>query len=262
MNKITIDNKDINIDIDDSLLISFDDESKFLDVTSVKIKVLKDTTLIIDSCDSDIKLDFCFNILDAVSLELFEVKNRGEYKYQFKYYLDKNSKLCVQKLHDVSKIKEMNMVNLNGENAEINFILKTVCKDKEKYNFMVYHNAKKTISNIVNNGVNILDGELEFNVSSFIPKGIKKCETSQKNRIVNLVKKKCTIKPNLFIDEEDVCANHSAYIGNFSYDELFYLMSRGICKNDAINLLIKGFLIKDVFYDNDFISHMIDRYWG
>lgn len=261
MNKIVITHEDIKFLNDDSLLIDIDTESKFLNVTSVKIKVVSDTDLIIESHDSDIKLDFCFNILDGVSFNLFEIKDGGEYKYQFKYYLEKNSKLNVQKISDVYKIKEMNMINLNGDGALVNFYLKTVCKKKEKYNFLVYHNAKKTISNIINNGVNILDGELEFNVSSFVPKGIKGCDASQKNRIVNLTNEKCTIKPNLFIDEEDVSANHSAYIGNFSYDEFFYLMSRGIDENSAMKLLIKGFLMKDIF-NSEFLDEVINKYWG
>lgn len=263
MNKIKIVGKDIEVTNDsDFLSIDINSESKFLNVISIKIKVIKDTDLIIESLTSDVKIDFCFNVLEGVSFNLFEIKNDGDYKYQYKYYLEKDSKLNIQKINDVNKIKEMNMINLNGEKAEVNFYLKTVCKKKEKYNFLVYHNAKKTVSNIVNNGVNILDGELEFNVSSFIPKGIKKCDASQSNRIINLVKKKCTIKPNLFIDEEDVSAEHSAYIGNFSYDDIFYLMSRGIDKSSAVNLLIKGFLMNGITFDNEFISNMLNKYWG
>ena len=53
-----------------------------------------------------------------------------------------------------------------------------------------------------------------------------------------MTENKCIIKPNLFIDEEDVVANHSALIGTFSSDEIFYLMSRGISKEESFNLLL------------------------
>ena len=44
------------------------------------------------------------------------------------------------------------------------------------------------------------------------------------------------------IDEEDATANHEATIGKIGEDELFYLQSRGIPENEALNLLVMGFL--------------------
>jgi Fe-S cluster assembly protein SufD len=64
-------------------------------------------------------------------------------------------------------------------------------------------------------------------------------------RIINLTDNECIINPNLYIEDSDVVANHAAAIGKFSDEELFYLMSRGITYTDAINLLIKGFLVSD-----------------
>lgn len=55
-------------------------------------------------------------------------------------------------------------------------------------------------------------------------------------------KNNSVIKPNLFIDEYDVDAVHSATIGKFNKNEIFYLMTKGITKEESINLLIKGFL--------------------
>ena len=69
------------------------------------------------------------------------------------------------------------------------------------------------------------------------------------------------IKPNLFIDENDVVANHSALIGTFKDDEIFYLMSRGLDKKDAENLLTKGFLLKGVTYYKEVLENIINKYW-
>jgi hypothetical protein len=70
-------------------------------------------------------------------------------------------------------------------------------------------------------------------------------------------------KTYLFIDEYDCIANHSAHIGKFSDEEMFYLNSRGINDNDAIKLLITGFLTSNVDeYVKTKINDAILKYWG
>jgi Fe-S cluster assembly protein SufD len=49
-------------------------------------------------------------------------------------------------------------------------------------------------------------------------------------------------KPNLEVFADDVIASHGATISMLNDDELFYLVSRGISKNDAATLLKRGFL--------------------
>ena len=263
MNKIIVKNNDIILDSsDDSLVFSVSKKNKFLNVKNVNVKVKKDTEIVIECVDAvDIKLDICINILKGVHAKIYEYKNGGNYKYQYKYYLDGNSFLEVEKVIDASNVLENTLINLNGECSKVNFNLKTISKMHEKYNFLVYHNAKKTVSNIINNGVNIKDGVLEFNVSTFIFNGIKKCDASQSGRIINKTSNECVIKPNLFIDENDVVANHSALIGTFKDDEIFYLMSRGLDKREAENLLTKGFLLKGVTYYKEVLEDIINKYW-
>ena len=261
MNKIIVYGEDIKIENKNGIEVSIGEASKFLNVQSVKIKILEDTDIVIDASEVEIKLDFYINVLEGVKANIYEYKHDGEYKFQYKYYLEDNSYLNIEKINDGKKIKEMTVINLNGENAKVQFNLKTISKYEEKYNFLVYHNEKNTVSNIVNNGVNILDGTLEFNVSGFVSNGITGCDVNQKARIINLTGNNCVIKPNLFIDENDVIANHSALIGTFSTDEIFYLMSRGISKKESENLLTKGFLLKGITYYKDTLEEIINRYW-
>ena len=94
-----------------------------------------------------------------------------------------------------------------------------------------------------------------------MPNNIKKCEVNQDSRIINMTDNACIIKPNLFIDEEDVNANHSALIGTFSFEEVFYLMSRGINKKDADSLLTRGFLMKGINYYKEYLEGLINKYW-
>ena len=46
----------------------------------------------------------------------------------------------------------------------------------------------------------------------------------------------------MLIDSFEAEARHAAFIGNFKEKELFYLMSRGLSKKEASNLLINGLL--------------------
>lgn len=260
MNRLIITYDNICLYADDK--ISLKEETEFLSVKSLNIKVKESTDLIIEGDVKDIKLSITINVLKGVHLNIFELKKGDRYKIRYLYYLSKNSELNIQKINDVREINEEVIFNLNGENSKVDFNLKTISKNREKYNFLVYHNAKKTISNINNNGVNILDGSLEFNVSSFVPNGVIKCDASQSARIINETSNECIVKPNLFIDEEDVIANHSAYIGNFNEEELFYLMSRGIEEEEARRILCKGFLIKGITHHKDIFEKIIDKYWG
>ena len=106
-----------------------------------------------------------------------------------------------------------------------------------------------------------MDGVLEFNVSGFVSNRIKGCNINQKARIINLTENTCVVKPNLFIDEVDTVANHSAHIGTFKDEELFYLMSRGLDKENALKLLIKGFLLKGITNKDD-LENIVNKYWG
>jgi len=48
--------------------------------------------------------------------------------------------------------------------------------------------------------------------------------------------------PILLIDEDDVTAGHAASVGQVNPEQVYYLMSRGISRQDAERLIIYGFL--------------------
>ena len=69
------------------------------------------------------------------------------------------------------------------------------------------------------------------------------CETcANNNEIIIMGENNSEIYPNLYIDEFDASAHHAASIGKFNKDEIFYLLTKGIDYESAVNLLIKGFL--------------------
>ena len=49
-------------------------------------------------------------------------------------------------------------------------------------------------------------------------------------------------KPILLIDEFDCFANHGAAIGKISDENLFYMMSRGLTKDESVLLILQGMI--------------------
>jgi hypothetical protein len=266
MNKIVIVN-DIIVDkiIDDNIEIIMLEKNDIFNVNSFKIKVIKDTNLEIEYNNlEDSKIDVFVTVLENVNFNLFEYRNGCKAKIQYKYYLEENSVCNINKFYNADSIQELDIVNLNGINAKIDYCFKTISTGLEKYDLMIYHNYNNTTSNIINNGVNADEGSLVFNITSIVLNNKKNCIVNQNNRIINLGNNKCEINPNLLIEENDIEANHSALIGRFSDEEMFYLQSRGLNEKQTLNLLIKGFLINGLHIteeERSRLTQIIDNYW-
>lgn len=266
MNKLYIVNDKIDkSNLDGALEVEVEEFTDLFQVTKIHIRVLEDTTLFINYDNlkkNKITVDIDTN--PNTSLKLFETRHGAKSKVQYKYKLDEYSSIEVIKFYDCIKAREYDIVELNGTGSSFKQVLKTIATEHEKYDMVIYHNAKETISKIINQGISIDEGEIIFNVTGIVPSGKVRCDCNQENRIINLNDGKNKISPNLLIDEYDVEAEHAAYIGKFNDDELFYLQSRGINVDTAISLLTEGFLKS--YVDNneilDCINKSITKYWG
>lgn len=263
MNKIRILQDTIQLEEQDSALhIETTEPNSPFDVVKVKIVVENSTNLeIYQESKEESKLDIAFEILENVSLHVVEIYQSNQLKIKREYNLNEHSDVTVTKFYDCNLIKELNLIQLNGEYASINYHLKTIAKEKQRFDVVTYHNAAHTMSNIINHGVNIEEGSIDFQVTSIVYQGIKNCTLNQNNRIITMNEHKCNIEPILLIEENDVVANHSAHIGQFDEEQLFYLMSRGIERNKALQLLIKGFLMEAIPLIES-IQKIIEQYWG
>lgn len=259
MNRIIVVNNKIELEVDESLDITSFDRFELFDVKKMIVTVKKDTSLEIEYHSSSSKIDLEFVVPNNLHLELFELRHDDSLKAQYRYVIGKNAYLKTTKFYDCKKVKEVDIVELNGEHAMIDYCLKTISTEPQKYDLIVYHNDKNTISNIVNRGVNILDGSIQLDVTGIVPNNVIGCEVDQKNQIVTFNDHKCTIAPKLLIEENDVVANHSALIGRFDEEELFYLQSRGIDRNTATILMTKGFLLDGI--QDDRLEKIIEKYW-
>ena len=138
-----------------------------------------------------------------------------------------------------------NNIKMNANiynNSKLDFYLMSITDKKITNEVNIYHQNKETISNVTCHGISYLKGDLKFSVNGYIKKGMINSVCNQSSRIINLDEGKSLIEPNLFIEEFDSIANHSAYTGPFDEKLLFYLETKGISKKEAFNLLLNGFM--------------------
>lgn len=269
MNKIKVTDENIDkANVSKNISIECYENNNFFGINEIKITVEKDSQLEIEiNLKKDTKLNFNINVLKNVNLDLNIItkgNNNKTAKVQYKYDLYENSNLNVFKFNNINFIKEMVIVNLNKLNSKVDYNFKTIASNKETYDYHIFHKEKNTVSNIKNNGVCIKAGAITYQVSSFVPKDITGCIVNQNNRIINLANNKSEILPNLYIDCNDVEASHSALIGKFSDEEIFYMQSRGLDLNTTLKLLITGFLTSDISNKKVYkeIIKNIKQYWG
>lgn len=197
--------------------------------------------------DIDIKKEITTFKYEEKELHLFDKKDQ-----EVIYNVEDNATLKVYQYG--ININNDITINLNGNNAKVEYHYSTINYENHKYNILVNHNASNTSSNIYNHGINVFDKKLDFNVTGKVFKNSDNCICNQENQILNLVDGDSTILPNLLIDNYNVSSSHSAYIGKFKDEILFYLMSRGLSKTTSYDLLIKSFLINGSSNNEDIES--------
>lgn len=158
-----------------------------------------------------------------------------------KIKLNENSYLHVDSLV-INSLLSFDIL-LKGRNSEVISINSIMASNDSKLKFTVNHNNESTKSLVVNNGLVLGDNSLTFDVNGIVNKNSGRSVCLQDNKIITNFSNSSLILPNLFIENYDVEAEHSAYIGDFNSDDIFYLMSRGISRDDAYLLLVKSFLI-------------------
>lgn len=259
MNKIVIENDKIVETILENVEYIFKEKQSLFGINEITLNVSNNSDLNIKlNFKEESKLILNINILQNVNCNLFITTFGKKGKVQYKYNLDKNSNCRIEKLNYLESMNEMIVMNLDTfSNVDYNF--KSIVTKKESYDYMIHHNGINSVSNIKNGSVNE-SGIISYQISSFIPKDITGCMANQFNRIINLTDNKCEIKPNLYIDCDDVEANHSALIDKFSDEEMFYIKTRGINQISAIKMLTRGFLLGDI--KNQEIIDLINKKYG
>ncbi|TAA71908.1 Fe-S cluster assembly protein SufD [Planococcus salinarum] len=147
-------------------------------------------------------------------------------------------------MNDSDTISE-NVTHLVGDNSIGDTKTVVVGRGSQKQNFTtkVVHWGKNSDGQILKHGVMKDSASSIFNGIGKIEHGATKSNAEQESRVLMLSPKaRGDANPILLIDEDDVTAGHAASVGRVDPLQLYYLMSRGITKQEAERLVIHGFL--------------------
>ena len=102
--------------------------------------------------------------------------------------------------------------------------------------------GKVMVVGVVSNGA-----DLKVRGLVGVGKKIKGAEMRLEMRLILMDKKsRVEVEPDLEIAVEEVKASHAATVGTIDKEELFYLMSRGLKREEAEKLWLKGWIEKVV----------------
>jgi Fe-S cluster assembly protein SufD len=132
----------------------------------------------------------------------------------------------------------------NGSNSDITTICIGAGEQRINQTSKITHFGTHTKSNMVTHSVMKGKSIGIFNGITKIEKGAAKSNGLQAEKILMLSEKsRGDANPILLVDEEDVLgAGHAASVGQINPDQIYYLMSRGIKRQEAERLIVHGFL--------------------
>jgi len=185
---------------------------------------------------------------------LFEGDNRCQ---DFELHLAENSTVLYQSF---CKNVSCNMkIFLEGYESKIELIYSMISEVSSFVHTDIFHSSSRTSSAVYHSIVNYGKDLCSIQVDAHVPKKVVGCHLKQDNKIILIQDGKGKILPNLWIDEFDCFAEHSAYVSKFSPNERFYLMSRGVSNDQVDFLLTKAFLLGKFQVDAAYLAKFTEK---
>ena len=208
---------------------------------AINLDLLNNTNyIIVTDCHSDdIKLNLNRDVNSNVVLF-----SKTKSNVNLNVIVNENANLKIDIISMNNQTADSYNFDLVGEysNVEVN-VLSLAKNAKKDFLFHVNHLAPETKSSVSNYGISFENGKNSFKVNGIIKPNMKNSDVRQitKGLILDPTGE-CLAEPILLIDYYDVKAYHGATIGKISDDDLFYLMSRGLTKEEAFMLIINGLI--------------------
>ena len=197
----------------------------------------------------NVNVETDFEAEAGACVDYFSFKNNqtgGNAGYACEMRLEKNAHLTARNLViGQGQMKFSQNIYLQGKNAALemkNVIINSSSKIHD-YRFFITHKAEQTVSQMTNFGICNRLSKLNIATDGIIVKGAKGTDLKQKNKGLILDEKSViAASPWLEINEHDCLASHGASIGAIDDDELYYLMSRGLTREQSEKLIVGGFM--------------------
>ena len=134
--------------------------------------------------------------------------------------------------------------NFNGQGAQCNNFGVFLGKGKEHIDFTtnMYHNTVNTTNEVLVDGILKDESTSVYRGLIKIEKEAQKTMSYLENHILKLGEKTLANSiPSLKIEANDVKASHGATVGQINEEHMFYLMARGLSREEAERLIVEGF---------------------
>lgn len=192
--------------------------------------------------------DVVFDLATDASLELtlFDLNKTTSVENKIKFELASNASLKVVIVSlNTGKTNSEIIANLNGRGAEANVNVISVANTgvDTTFNVICNNNAPHTTANITQRAVALNGGSNIFEATGYIAKDCSKAVNFQESRVLLLDgAAKGDASPILLINHHDVEAGHAAGVSRVNDEEMYYLMSRGIDRKSAEELMTVAFI--------------------
>lgn len=197
---------------------------------------------------TDFTNDIVFEMAANSSLDLtiFDLNKTSEVQNKFKFELANNAtlKIVIVSLNSGKTGSELT-VNLNAEGADANINVISVANSgvETTFNVIANNNAPRTTANITQRAVAVNGGSNVFKATGYIAKDCFQAVNYQQSRVLLLdAAAKGEASPILLINHHDVEAGHAAGVSRVDEEEMYYLMSRGIGRKQAEELMTIAFI--------------------
>lgn len=168
---------------------------------------------------------------------------------QTNFYLSENSELEVIDIVLANNTSLNQNIYLTNEGAKAKgTVVFLGNQDQEiKIQTKLWHQADNTKGNLLCRGVLQDNAKTDFLAQITIPQGLKNIESHQNMKCLTQGEKtKCDALPILDVNSDSVVCSHGVAIGRVEEENLFYLESRGIEKEEAQRMLLHGLLMQEL----------------
>ncbi|MBB6733495.1 Fe-S cluster assembly protein SufD [Cohnella zeiphila] len=147
-------------------------------------------------------------------------------------------------LHEGNTVTDtLSVLKGNGSTSDAKIISVGTGSQRMSLTTRAVHFGRSSESDMITRAVMKDAATAIINGITKIEKGATKADGQQTEKVLMLSPKaRGDANPILLIDEDDVKAGHAASVGQVNAEQVHYLMSRGIAKEEAERLIIYGFL--------------------
>ena len=159
--------------------------------------------------------------------------------------INENEEVFLPVLWTGEETQVMYNIILAGKGAKITLLGLLLGREANRVDVKttILHQAQDTQSEVIIKGVLQDTSAVDYRGLVKIEHGAKGTKAWLAAHLLLLSNKaRGTAIPSLEILENDIKAGHATTVGRVNDLELFYLMSRGLSKEKAMGLLVKGFL--------------------